>query len=74
LGGNEKFVNELAEAMPSARAAVFLLMAKIAERGAFDGWRAVERIVFPAISINLRSMRYVELLPGGTAWRGNGRR
>ena len=46
FGGNEKFVKEVAEAMPLGRPAVFVLLEKMPERGAFDSSTAAAEVVF----------------------------
>jgi uncharacterized membrane protein len=46
FGSDEKFVKEIAEAIPSGRAAVFLLVAKRLNEGAFDGSTTGEGVVF----------------------------
>ena len=46
FGGDEKFVKEIAEAMPSGRAAVFMLVAKKPKGGVFDGSTAGDNVVF----------------------------
>jgi uncharacterized membrane protein len=46
FGGDEKFVKEIAEAMPSGRAAVFMLVAKKPKGGVFDGSTAGDHVVF----------------------------
>jgi uncharacterized membrane protein len=45
FGGDEKFVKEIAEAMPSGRAAVFMLVGK-PKGGVFDGSTAGDHVVF----------------------------
>jgi uncharacterized membrane protein len=46
FGGDEKFVKEIAEAMPSGRAAVFVLVGKKPKGGGFDGLTAGDGVVF----------------------------
>jgi uncharacterized membrane protein len=46
FGSDEKFVKEIAEAMPSGRAAVFVLVAKKQKGDAFDGSTAGEGLVY----------------------------
>ena len=46
FGGDEKFVKEIAEAMPSGRAAVFALVGKRPKGGAFEGSTTGDGVVF----------------------------
>jgi len=46
VGADEKFVREIADAMPSGRAAVFMLLGKKPKSGAFDGSMAGEGVVY----------------------------
>ena len=52
FGSNEKFVKELAEAMPPGKAAVFVLLAKKPKGVDFDGSTAREGFVFSTLSTN----------------------
>jgi uncharacterized membrane protein len=71
FGGNEKFVKELAEAIPLGRAAVFVLLAKIPERSVFGDSAAAEGIVF----LNSFDKSAAGAIKAALAkWKGNGRR
>ena len=71
FGGNEKFVKELAEAIPLGKVAVFVLLEKMPEGRALDGSAAAEAVVF---------LNYFDKSAAGAIraafakWKGNGRR
>jgi uncharacterized membrane protein len=68
FGSDEKFVREIAEAMPSGRAAVFVLVGKRLKEGAFVGSTGVRLVFFDSYDKS----------PAGTIraafskWNGNG--
>jgi uncharacterized membrane protein len=67
-GGDEKFVKEIAEAIPSGRAAVFVLVGKRPKEGPFDGSTTGEGVVF---SYNKSAAPTIRA--AFSKWKGNGR-
>ena len=70
FGSDEKFVKEIAEAIPSGRAAVFVLVGKRLKEGAFDGSTTGEGLVF----FDSYDKSTLGTIRAALAkWKGNGR-
>jgi uncharacterized membrane protein len=70
FGSDEKFVKEIAEAIPSGRAAVFVLVGKRLKEGAFDGSLTGEGVIF----FDSYDKSAVGAIRAALSkWKGNGR-
>jgi uncharacterized membrane protein len=68
FGSDEKFVREIAEAMPSGRAAVFVLVGKRLKEGAFVGSTGGRLVFFDSYDKSAAGA----IRAAFSKWNGNG--